>query len=200
MLKTFRGGVHPNDMKEPTAGKAIVELDPSQEMVYPVAQHIGAPASPIVEVGDIVYAGQKIAEAGGFVSACIHSSVSGTVKAIEKRLHPNGLMVNSIVIEDDGQDTIYPNLKGCDDYTQLSPKEIIEIIKEAGIVGLGGATFPTHVKLSPPPEAKIDYVIVNAAECEPYLTSDYRTMLEIPEQIIGGLKIVMHIFGLKASD
>lgn len=197
MLKTFRGGVHPNDMKEPTAGKAIVELDPSQEMVYPVAQHIGAPASPIVEVGGIVYAGQKIAEAGGFVSACIHSSVSGTVKAIEKRLHPNGLMVNSIVIEDDGQDTIYPNLKGCDDYTQLSPKEIIEIIKEAGIVGLGGATFPTHVKLSPPPEAKIDYVIVNAAECEPYLTSDYRTMLEIPEQIIGGLKIVMHIFGLK---
>ena len=194
MLKTFRGGVHPNDMKEPTAGKAIVELDPSQEMVYPVAQHIGAPASPIVEVGDIVYAGQKIAEAGGFVSACIHSSVSGTVKAIEKRLHPNGLMVNSIVIEDDGQDTIYPNLKGCDDYTQLSPKEIIEIIKEAGIVGLGGATFPTHVKLSPPPEAKIDYVIVNAAECEPYLTSDYRRMVEQTDKLVKGLKIVLKIF------
>ena len=197
MLKTFRGGVHPNDMKAPTAGKSIVELDPSPEMVYPMTQHIGAPAKPIVEVGEQVYAGQKIAEAGGFVSAAIHSTVSGTVKAIEKRMHPNGLMVQSIVIEDDEQDTVYPDLKGCGDYTKLSPKEIIEIIKEAGIVGLGGATFPTHVKLSPPPDAKIDYVIINAAECEPYLTSDYRTMLEIPEQIIGGLKIIMHIFGLK---
>ena len=197
MLKTFHGGVHPNDMKAPTAGKKIEELDPSKEMVYPMTQHIGAPASPIVNVGDYVYAGQKIAEAGGFVSANIHSSVSGTVKAIEKRMHPNGLMVKSIVIEDDEQDKVCPDLKGCGDYTKLSAKEIIEIIKEAGIVGLGGATFPTHVKLSPPPEANIDYVIVNAAECEPYLTSDYRSMLEIPEQIIGGLKIVMHIFGLK---
>ncbi len=197
MLKTFRGGVHPNDMKAPTAGKRVVELDPSKEMVYPLTQHIGAPAEPIVKVGDYVYAGQKIAEAGGFVSASIHSAVSGSVKAIEKRMHPNGLFVKSIVIEDDELDTVCPNLKGVDDYTKLSPKEIIEIIKEAGIVGLGGATFPTHVKLSPPPEADIDYVIVNAAECEPYLTSDYRTMLEIPEQIIGGLKIVMHIFGLK---
>lgn len=197
MLKTFRGGVHPNDMKAPTAGKRIVELDPSKEMVYPLTQHIGAPAEPIVKVGDYVYAGQKIAEAGGFVSASIHSAVSGSVKAIEKRMHPNGLIVNSIIIEDDELDAVCPNLKGVDDYTTLSPKEIIEIIKEAGIVGLGGATFPTHVKLSPPPEANIDYVIVNAAECEPYLTSDYRTMLEMPEQVIGGLKIVMHIFGLK---
>lgn len=197
MLKTFRGGIHPDDMKAPTANKAIVELDPSPEMVYPMTQHIGAPAKPIVEVGDYVYAGQKIAEAGGFVSACIHATVSGTVKTIEKRMHPNGLMVQSIVIEDDGLDKIYSGLKGCDDYTKLSSKEIIEIIKEAGVVGLGGATFPVHVKLSPPEDAKIDYVIVNAAECEPYLTSDYRTMLETPEQIIGGLKIIMHIFGLK---
>ncbi len=197
MLKTFHGGVHPNDMKAPTAGKKIVELDPSPEMVYPMTQHIGAPAKPIVEPGDYVYAGQKIAEAGGFVSACIHSTVSGTVKAIEKRMHPNGLFVQSIVIEDDGEDKIYEGLKGHKDYRELSRDELIEIIKEAGIVGLGGATFPTHVKLSPPPEANIDYVIVNAAECEPYLTSDYRTMLEVPEQVIGGLKIVMHMFGLK---
>lgn len=197
MLKTFRGGVHPNDMKAPTASRKIVELDPSSEMVYPMTQHIGAPAKPIVNVGDFVYAGQKIAEAGGFVSACIHATVSGTVKAIEKRMHPNGLFVQSIVIEDDGQDSIYPELKGCDDYTKLTKEELLEIIKEAGIVGLGGATFPTHVKLSPPPEANIDYVIVNAAECEPYLTSDYRAMLETPEQVIGGLKIVMHMFGLK---
>lgn len=197
MLKTFRGGVHPNDMKAPTANKKIVELDPSPEMVYPMAQHIGAPAKPIVEVGEYVYAGQKIAEAGGFVSACIHATVSGVVKAIEKRMHPNGLFVPSIVIEDDGKDAIYPNLKGCSDYTKLTREEIVEIIKDAGIVGLGGATFPTHVKLSPPPEANIDYVIINAAECEPYLTSDYRAMLETPEQVIGGLKIIMHMFGLK---
>ena len=142
MLRTFRGGVHPNDMKAPTAGKSIVELDPSPEMVYPMTQHIGAPAKPIVEVGEQVYAGQKIAEAGGFVSAAIHSTVSGTVKAIEKRMHPNGLMVQSIVIEDDEQDTVYPDLKGCSDYTKLSPKEIIEIIKEAGIVGLGRRYVP----------------------------------------------------------
>ncbi len=197
MLKTFRGGVHPNDMKAPTANKKIVELDPSQEMVYPMTQHIGAPAKPIVKVGDFVYAGQKIAEAGGFVSACIHATVSGTVKAIEKRMHPNGLFVESIVIDDDGQDSIYPELRGCEDYTKLSKDELVNIIKEAGIVGLGGATFPTHVKLSPPSEANIDYVIVNAAECEPYLTSDYREMLESPEQVIGGLKILMHMFNLK---
>lgn len=197
MVKTFHGGVHPNDMKAPTADKKIVEIDPSPEMVYPMTQHIGAPAKPIVEVGDYVYAGQKIAEAGGFVSACIHSTVSGTVKKIEKRMHPNGLFVQSIVVEDDGEDKIDPSLKGHGDYRELSRDEILEIIKEAGIVGLGGATFPTHVKLSPPPEANIDYVIVNAAECEPYLTSDYRTMLEVPEQVIGGLKIVMHMFGLE---
>lgn len=196
MLKTFRGGIHPDDMKAPTANKAIVELDPSKEMVYPMNQHIGAPAKPVVNVGDYVYAGQKIAEADGFVSACIHSSVSGKVVAIEERMHPNGLMVQSIVVEDDGLDKIYSDLKGCDDYKKLSSKEIINIIKEAGIVGLGGAAFPTHVKLSPPEDAKIDYLIVNAAECEPYLTSDYRTLLEIPEQVIGGLKIIMHIFGL----
>lgn len=197
MLKTFRGGVHPCDMKEPTANKKIVELDPSPEMVYPMTQHIGAPSKPIVAVGDYVYAGQKIAETDGFVSACIHATVSGTVKAIEKRMHPNGLFVQSIVIEDDEKDNVYPHIKGCDDYTKLSKAEIIEIIKDKGVVGLGGATFPTHVKLSPPDEAKIDYVIINAAECEPYLTSDYRAMLETPEQVIGGLKIIMHMFNLK---
>lgn len=199
MLKTFHGGVHPNDMKAPTADKAIVELDPPKELVFPVTQHIGAPAVPCVNVGDRVYMGQKIADAGGYVSACIHSSVSGTVKAIEKRMNPNGLFVDSIVIENDGLDEIDPDIQGHGDFKKLSAKEIIEIIKAAGLVGLGGATFPVHVKLSPPPEAKIDYVIVNAAECEPYLTSDYRTMLEVPDDIINGLKVIMHIFGLKTG-
>lgn len=197
-MKTFHGGIHPGDHKEATNKKEIVILTPPSELIFPLSQHIGAPAKPCVNIGDNVCMGQKIAEADGFVSANIHSSVSGTVKAIEKRLHPNGLPTMSIVIENDGLDTEAAPIEGCgEDYEKKSPKEIIDIIKEAGIVGMGGATFPTHVKLSVPDEAKIDYVIVNGAECEPYLTSDHRAMLETPNEIIGGLLVLMHIFGLK---
>ena len=197
-MKTFHGGIHPGDHKEATNKKEIVNLTPPSELIFPLSQHIGAPAKPCVSIGDTVCMGQKIAEADGFVSANIHSSVSGTVKAIEKRLHPNGLPTMSIVIENDGLDTEAAPIEGYgEDYEKKSPKEIIDIIKEAGIVGMGGATFPTHVKLSVPDEAKIDYVIVNGAECEPYLTSDHRAMLETPNEIIGGLLVLMHIFGLK---
>ena len=197
-MKTFHGGIHPGDHKEATNKKEIVDLTPPSELIFPLSQHIGAPAKPCVNIGDNVCMGQKIAEADGFVSANIHSSVSGTVKAIEKRLHPNGLPTMSIVIENDGLDTEAAPIEGYgEDYEKKSPKEIIDIIKEAGIVGMGGATFPTHVKLSVPDEAKIDYVIVNGAECEPYLTSDHRAMLETPNEIIGGLLVLMHIFGLK---
>lgn len=197
-MKTFHGGIHPGDHKEATNKKEIVNLTPPSELIFPLSQHIGAPAKPCVNIGDNVCMGQKIAEADGFVSANIHSSVSGTVKAIEKRLHPNGLPTMSIVIENDGLDTEVAPIEGYgEDYEKKSPKEIIDIIKEAGIVGMGGATFPTHVKLSVPDEAKIDYVIINGAECEPYLTSDHRAMLETPNEIIGGLLVLMHIFGLK---
>lgn len=197
-MKTFHGGIHPGDHKEATNKKEIVNLTPPSELIFPLSQHIGTPAKPCVSIGDTVCMGQKIAEADGFVSANIHSSVSGTVKAIEKRLHPNGLPTMSIVIENDGLDTEAAPIEGCgEDYEKKSPKEIIDIIKEAGIVGMGGATFPTHVKLSVPDEAKIDYVIINGAECEPYLTSDHRAMLETPNEIIGGLLVLMHIFGLK---
>ena len=197
-MKTFHGGIHPGDHKEATNKKEIVNLTPPSELIFPLSQHIGAPAKPCVNIGDNVCMGQKIAEADGFVSANIHSSVSGTVKAIEKRLHPNGLPTMSIVIENDGLDTEAAPIEGYgEDYENKSPKEIINIIKEAGIVGMGGATFPTHVKLSVPDEAKIDYVIINGAECEPYLTSDHRAMLETPNEIIGGLLVLMHIFGLK---
>ena len=200
MIKTFKGGVHPNDMKSATCGKPIVDLTPPPELVYPMTQHIGAPASPCVNVGDSVLMGLKIAEAGGFVSANIHASVSGKVKAIEKRMHPSGTIVESIVIENDGQDTPAPPIdRGGKSYETMSGKEITDIIREAGIVGMGGATFPTHVKLSPPPEAEIDYVIINGAECEPYLTSDHRAMLETADEVIGGLKIMMKIFGLKTG-
>ena len=197
-MRTFRGGVHPDSNKKATCGKPIVDLSPPTELIYPVAQHIGAPAVPCVKTGDAVLMGQKIAEAAGFVSANLHASVSGTVKAIEKRLHPNGAIVECIIIENDGLDTPHPSLQEPDrDYKNLSAKEIVDIIQDAGIVGMGGATFPTHVKLSPPPEAKIDKVIVNGAECEPYLTSDHRAMLETPDEILNGLAIILQIFGLE---
>lgn len=196
-MKTFHGGVHPDGKKTATCHKPIVNLDPPDELIFPLSQHIGAPATPCVKVGDSVLMGQKIAEAGGFVSANIHSSVSGTVKAIEKRLHPNGTMVDCIIIENDHQDTPVAAFSMEErDYTALSPKEIIDLIQEAGIVGMGGATFPSHVKLSPPEEAKIDYVIINGAECEPYLTSDHRAMLENAKTILRGVSIILSLFDL----
>ncbi len=197
-MKTFRGGVHPPGNKEATLSKAVIQLQAPQEMIFPVSQHIGAPSVPCVKVGDTVLVGQKIAEAGGFVSANIHSSVSGKVKAIEKRLHPSGVYTEAVIIENDGLYTLSEEISDTErDYSGLSPKEIVDCVFDKGIVGMGGATFPTHVKLSPPEEAKIDYVIVNGAECEPYLTSDYRAMLENAEQIFKGIAIVLKIFGLK---
>lgn len=191
---TFSGGVHPYDGKDLSKDKPIVRLHPTSDMVFPVAQHIGAPANPVVAVGDTVLVGQKIAEAGGFVSANIVSSVSGTVKAIEPRQNVSGAMVNSIIIANDGE---YKTIEGFGekrDYTKLSAQEIRDIVKEAGIVGMGGAGFPAHVKLAPKNEEGIEFVLVNAAECEPYLTSDYREMLEEPEKLVGGLKIVLQLF------
>ncbi len=192
-LMTFKGGVHPYDGKDLSKDKPIRELLPKGELVYPLSQHIGAPASPIVAVGDTVLRGQKIAEAGGFVSAPVYASVSGTVKKIEKRRVTVGDMVNSIVIESDGEmkEVEYQETK---DVASLSDKEIIEKIKEAGIVGMGGAGFPTHVKLSPKEPDKIEYIIANCAECEPYLTSDYRRMVEQPEKLVAGMKIVLQLF------
>lgn len=196
-MNTFKGGIHPDAHKDLTKNLAIIDLEPSEELVYPLSQHIGAPAKPCVKVGERVLLGQKIAEADGFVSANIHSAVSGTVTAIEKRMHPNGLPTESIVISDDGLDEACEPLENSgEDFKSKTPQELINIIKEAGVVGMGGATFPTHVKLSVPDGAKIDYIIVNGAECEPYLTSDHRVMLENPEKVINGLRVLMYIFGL----
>ena len=162
-------------------------------MVYPLSQHIGAPAKPVVKAGDRVLKGQKIAEAGGFVSASIFASVSGEVKGIEKRFNPSGAKVDSIVVENDFQyeEVSYLPVKPLEEMTK---EEIIDRIKEAGIVGMGGAGFPTHVKLSPKEPEKIDYVIANCAECEPYITADYRRMLENPEELISGMRVVLSIF------
>ena len=192
-LLTFKGGVHPYEGKDLSKDTPPRELLPKGELVYPVSQHIGAPAKPIVAVGDTVLKGQMIAEAGGFVSSPIFSSVSGTVKAIEPRRVAVGDMVNSIIIENDGEykEVSYTPV---DDIDSLSKEEIIERIKNAGVVGMGGAGFPTHVKLSPKEPDKIDYVIANCAECEPYLTSDYRRMMEDPEKLVEGMRIALKLF------
>ena len=193
-ILTFKGGVHPYDGKELSKNSPVVKYLPKGDMVYPLSQHIGAPAKPLVAKGDKVLVGQKIAEAGGFISANVICSVSGTVKGIESKLVANGAMVQSILVENDGEEEAIEGFGTDRDATKLSKEEIRKIVKDAGIVGLGGAGFPTHVKLTPKDENAIDYVIVNGAECEPYLTSDYRTMMERPEQIIGGLKVMLQLF------
>ena len=190
---TFMGGIHPYDGKDLSKDKPMKAVLPKGDLVYPLSQHIGAPANPVVAVGDHVLKGQMIAEAGGFVSAPIYASVSGTVKAIAPHLNPTGGTVNSIVIENDGEykEVEYPEVKPVDEMTK---EEILNIIGQAGVVGMGGAGFPTKVKLSPKEPDKIDYIIANCAECEPYITADYRCMLEMPEKLVGGLKIVLKLF------
>lgn len=190
---TFVGGIHPYDGKELSKDKPIKAVLPKGDLVYPLSQHIGAPAKPIVEKGEHVLTGQMIAEAGGFVSAPIYATVSGTVKAIEPRRVVTGDNVMSIVIENDGkyEEVEYPAGKPLEEMTKA---EIIERVKNAGIVGMGGAGFPTFIKLSPKEPEKIEYVIANCAECEPYLTSDYRRMIEEPEKLVEGLKISLRLF------
>lgn len=192
-LKTFKGGVHPYEGKELAKDAPIKEVLPKGELVFPMSQHIGAPATPVVAVGDAVLKGQKIAEAGGFVSSPIYSSVSGKVTKIEPRRVAVGDLVNSIVIESDDQfqEVEYAAV---DDVTSLSKEEIIGKVKDAGVVGMGGAGFPTHVKLSPKEPDKIEYIIANCAECEPYLTADYRRMIENPDELVAGMKIILQLF------
>ena len=190
---TFLGGVHPYDGKDLSKDKPIKEVLPKGDLVYPLSQHIGAPADPIVKKGDHVLTGQKIAEAVGFVSAPIYATVSGTVKAIEPRRVVTGDNVMSIVIENDGayEEVEYPPVKPLE---EMSREEVVSLIKEAGVVGMGGAGFPTFIKMSPKEPDKIDYIIANCAECEPYLTSDYRRMLETPELLIDGMRVILSIF------
>ncbi|MDE5746214.1 MAG: electron transport complex subunit RsxC [Acetatifactor sp.] len=190
---TFQGGIHPYDGKDLSKDKPIVSVLPKGELVYPVSQHIGAPATPIVKKGDRVLVGQKIAEQTGFVSAPVYATVSGKVKAVEPRRVVTGDSVMSIVVENDNQYEEMP-MQPPGPLESLSREQIIDCIKEAGIVGMGGAGFPTYVKLSPKEPEKIEYCIANCAECEPYLTSDYRRMLEEPEKLLGGMKIILQLF------
>ncbi|HLB24741.1 MAG TPA: electron transport complex subunit RsxC, partial [Nitrospirota bacterium] len=189
----FRGGVHPPDRKKATESLPVADARLPERVVIPMAQHIGAPAQPIVKVGDLVKKGQKVGEAQGPVSVPVHASISGKVIAVGSFPSPMGFDAPAVVIESDGADEWAEDLAGSEDYMSMNPDALRAIIKEAGIVGMGGATFPTHVKLSPPKEKKIKYAVLNGAECEPYLTSDSRLMEESPADVIEGLKIIMNV-------
>lgn len=193
-LKTFRGGIHPDGHKELSLGKPVEPYMPKGDLVFPINQHIGKPASPVVAVGDKVLAGQIIAEADGFVSANIISSCSGTVKAIEPRYTISGAKATCIVIENDGEFTPMPGIGKKRNDGTVSNKDILDAIKAAGIVGLGGAGFPTHVKLSVKNPDSIDFVIANGAECEPYITCDDRLMQDENRAIVEGLRLVLQLF------
>ena len=194
-LKTFRGGVHPDDKKRSSDYIETEIFHAPKIMIYPLQQHIGNPAKALVSVGDKIKIGQLIAKADGNVSANVHSSVSGNVMEIKSHIHPNGNMVESIIVENDFKNEYIKNFNVQSDVNKFSSEDIVAIVKEAGIVGMGGAAFPTHIKLSPPNE--VYTVIINGAECEPYITSDYRLMLEHPKCILTGIQAVMKAVGAK---
>ncbi len=193
-LKTFRGGVHPHDCKILSENAQTVRLEAKGELVYLMNQHIGAPAKPLVKPGDRVLVGQMIAEAGGFVSAAICSSVSGTVKAVGPRATQSGDEAAAITVENDCEYEAVEGFGKPRDYDRMTKDEIRAAIRDAGIVGMGGAGFPTAVKCTVKDDSKIDYVICNGAECEPYITCDYRLMLEKPERAVLGMKIILKLF------
>lgn len=201
MLKTFKiGGVHPPENKLTSGGK-IQKLPVPEQVIIPLGQHIGAPATPVVQKGDTVKAGQLIGQASGFVSANVHSSVSGTVLAVENRLDAAGLQKPCVVIKVEGDEWMegIDRSEKIDHNITASQEEILKAITAAGIVGMGGATFPTQVKLSPPPGSKAEILIINGVECEPYLTADHRIMLERAEEIIIGVQILMKAIDVKQA-
>ena len=204
---TFRGGVHPEEHKELTCHKPIEDLPAPDEVVVPLRQHLGAPAKAVVAVGDRVAEGQPIGEAQGFVSAPVHAPIAGQVTAIGPHPHPGGFECESVTITalppSDGAEGADPwppppwRLAGTvRDYTSAAPEVLRTLIRDAGLVGMGGAAFPTHVKLSPPPKKPVDVLIINGAECEPYLTCDHRVMLEETDQVVHGTRIMQHILGV----
>jgi electron transport complex protein RnfC len=193
---TFKGGIHPSDKKELAANSPITDAKTPKIVIIPLSQHIGAPCNPVVTIGQEVKKGQVVGEPSAFVSSPVHSSVSGKVVAIGEFPNAMGRMINSVVIENDGKEE-WTTLKDNPDFMTLSPEELKDKVKAAGIVGMGGAAFPTSVKLSPPKEKKIDAVLINGAECEPYLTADYRLMIEKPQEVVAGLKVLMKILGVQ---
>jgi len=195
--KTFPHGIHPQELKEATCNKPLQPLPAPEKVIIPLHQHFGSPAEPLVKKGDEVLMGQKIGESKSFFSACVHSSVSGKVMKVENYNHPLGNPVPAVTISNDGEDRVFPDIKEHKDPMSLNPEKIRHIVKDAGIVGLGGAAFPTAVKLSPPKDKPIDTIIINGCECEPVLTADHRLMLEYPDDIIQGAELVRITTGAK---
>ena len=190
MKHFFYGGVHPNDKKSLSSGQALQRLEKPKQVILPMSQHIGVAATPLVSVGDIVKKGQKIGDGEG-LCVPVHASVSGKVIAIEPRRHPRGDKVLSVIIENDFKNTLDESMTAYEDYSKLSNDDIISIIREAGIVGMGGATFATSIKAAV--NAKIDTLIANACECEPYITADDMLLRTNPEQVIEGMKIIAQV-------
>ncbi len=197
MARTFKGGVHPKDYKHFSNEKTIERMVLPKKVIVHVSQHIGKPSQPIVKKGDLVKTGQKISESTGFVSIPMHSSVSGKVIDIGNYPHPTGTIQKAVVIESDGKDEWIDTIEGNQNYMELSVDEMKSKIADAGICGMGGAGFPTHVKLSPPKDKPIDTVILNGVECEPFLTADHRLMLEKTDEILSALEILMKILNAK---
>ncbi len=192
-LEGYYGGVHPSERKEYTETIALKRFPDPEEVVIPLSMHAGAPAEPVVQVGDTVKVGQKIGEAAAFISSPVHSSVSGTVTAIENRGHATRGECLSVVIRSDGKNTLHESVKPHKDLESLTPDEIVEIVKEAGIVGMGGAGFPTAVKLKP--AKPVDTILLNGCECEPLLTADHRVLLEFADDVIFGLRAIVKAVG-----
>ena len=199
MARSFFGGIHPKENKHYAENSPVQEFREPDLLVIPMGQHIGAPCKPLVKKGDLVTMGQKIGDNEG-LCVPVHASVSGVVKAVEMRPHTSGTMMMSVVIENDHLDTPCPDIqpRTQEEVDKLTPQELMGIIREAGIVGMGGATFPTHVKLSSA-MGKVDTIIVNVSECEPYIVADDRLCQEYPHELIAGLKIIMKILGLKEA-
>lgn len=197
-LFTFKGGIHPPEYKALTEDKAIEDFRPSKMIYVPLLQHIGVILEPLVKVGDHVKKGQKIGDSQGFLSTPVHSSVSGTVKKIEMYPFPVSGRVITVIIENDfkEEEEVYETHS---DYKALSKDELLKLVRERGVVGQGGATFPTHIKLNPPKDKTIDTLLINGAECEPYLNADNRLMLEQTEKMVAGVDIIRHILGIKTT-
>ncbi|NQT07426.1 MAG: electron transport complex subunit RsxC, partial [Candidatus Omnitrophica bacterium] len=193
IYRTFRGGVHPPESKDPTVDKSIKRAPLPEMVAIPLLQHTGAPCKSLVKAGDKVKRGQLIGKSDKFISSAIHASISGTVAKIEKYSHPVLGSINAVIINSDGKDEPDPSIKDTEGVAKLSAEELRGIIRDAGIVGLGGAAFPAHVKLTPPAGKIIDSVILNGAECEPYLTCDHHLMLEKGAQIIEGVRIILKL-------
>jgi electron transport complex protein RnfC len=196
---TFRHGVHPPDSKSMTEHIPVRRMPFPKRIALPLRQHAGKPATPLVKKGDHVERGDKIAEADGFISVPVHASAAGTVADIDWWPHQDGSMAQAILIDLDEFSPQIPRPRMIPDWHGLTPDEVREAVKNAGVVGLGGAAFPTHVKLAPPKDNPVDWLLVNGAECEPYLTTDHRTMVEYPERVHFGIRIMMQTLGVKRA-